>query len=91
MMLFWKKDKPRKRDVFAITAGDYVGQLFNYIKQDGDDYVFLSIPDMKIQRVPKEKFELGKEQEIIEYVEKLPRNIFQVVKKQYEILAKKEH
>lgn len=84
------KRKIKKGDVYAVQTGDFVGQLFNFIKKDGDDYVFLSIPSMEIQRVPEEKFDFAKEHEIIDYVESLPRNIFKVVKAQYEILAKKE-
>jgi hypothetical protein len=89
-MLFFKP-KIKKGDVYAVQTGDFVGQLFNYIEKDGEDYVFLSIPEMMIQRVPVDKFDFAKEHEIIEYVETLPRNIFKVVKAQYEELSKTEN
>lgn len=88
MIFNFLKKGIKKGDVYAVQRGDYVGQLFNYIKKDGDEYVFLSIPEMKIQRVPIEKFDFAKEHEIIEYVESLPRNIFKVVERQYEVLSK---
>jgi hypothetical protein len=83
------KPKIRKGDVYAVQAGDFVGQFFNFIKKDGDDYVFLSTPLMEIQRVPKNKFDFAKEQAIIEYVETLPRNIFKVIQAEYEHQSKK--
>ena len=88
--MFFKKPKIKKGDVYAVQTGDFVGQLFNFIKKDGDDYVFLSVPDIKIQRVPEEKFDFAKEHEIIEFIEHLPKNIFRVIEAQYKILAKKE-
>ena len=63
--------------------------FFNFIKKDGDEYVFLSTPMMEIQRVPKEKFDFAKEQGIIEYIENLPRNIFQVIEAEYQHQSKK--
>lgn len=85
------KKKIRKGDVYAVQAGDFVGQMFNFVEQKGDDYCFLTTPEIKIQKVPIEKFDFAKEHEIIEYVETLPRNIFKVIKAQYEILSKKEN
>ena len=87
-MFFDKKIK--RGDVYAVQAGDFVGQLFNFIKKDGEEYIFLLIPDMKIQKVPIDKFDFAKKHAIIEYVEKLPRNIFKVVQAQYDILSKKD-
>lgn len=84
----FKKKKLKEGDVYAVQTGDFVGQLFNFIKKDGDEYVFLSVPEIKIQRVPIEKFDFAKEHEIIEYIETLPRNIFKVIKAQYEELSK---
>ena len=87
---FNRKTPLKKGDLVAVNSGDFVGQFFVFIKKDGDDYIFLSIPEIKIQRVPKEKFDFAKKHEIIDYVERLPRNIFKVVKAQYEALEEKE-
>jgi hypothetical protein len=83
------KPKIKKGDVYAIQLGDFIGQFFNFIKKDGNEYIFLSTPMMEIQRVPKEKFVFAKEQGIIEYVENLPRNIFQVIEAEYQHQSKK--
>jgi hypothetical protein len=89
MIFNFLKPKIKKGDVYAVQAGDFVGQFFNFIKKDGDEYVFLSTPMMEIQRVPKEKFDFAKEQGIIEYIENLPRNIFQVIEAEYLHQSKK--
>jgi hypothetical protein len=89
MIFNFLKPKIKKGDVYAVQAGDFVGQFFNFIKKDGDEYVFLSTPMMEIQRVPKEKFDFAKEQGIIEYIENLPRNIFQVIEAEYQHQSKK--
>lgn len=87
--MFFKK-KIKKGDVYAVQAGDFVGQMFHFMEQDGDDYIFISTPLMEIQRVPKEKFDFAKDHDIIEYVEKLPRNICKVVKEQYKQIKRKQ-
>ena len=89
MIFNFLKPKIKKGDVYAIQLGDFIGQFFNFIKKDGDEYIFLSTPMMEIQRVPKEKFDFAKEQGIIEYVENLPRNIFQVIEAEYRHQSKK--
>jgi len=78
----------KKGDVYAVQIGDYVGQFFNFIKKQDDQYVFLSTPDIKIVKVPTNKFDFAINNDIVEYVETLPRNIFKVVKAQYDQLSK---
>lgn len=83
------KPKLKKGDVYAVQAGDFVGQFFNYVIQSDKCYCFLSTPLMEIQKVPKEKFDFAVENGIIEYVETLPRNIFKVIKAEYDNQSKK--
>jgi len=83
------KSKIKKGDVYAVQAGDFVGQFFNYVTKSDDCYHFLSTPLMEIQKVPKKEFDFAKEQGIIEYVETLPRNIFKVIQAEYEHQSKK--
>jgi hypothetical protein len=87
-MMFFNK-KLKKGDVYAVQAGDFVGQFFNFVEKKENDYIFLSTPLLEIQKVPKEKFDFAKEQGIIEYVETLPRNIFKVIQAEYQHQSKK--
>lgn len=89
MILNFLKKDIKKGDVYAVQAGDFVGQFFNFIKKDRDEYIFLSTPLLEIQRVPKEKFDFAKENGIVEYVENLPKNIFSVIEAEYEHQSKK--
>lgn len=83
MMNFFKKTHPKKRHAYAITTGDYVGEIFVFIKENGEQYEFLSIPKNINRIVPKEKFEFGLEASIIEYVECIPRSVFKIIKAQF--------
>jgi hypothetical protein len=86
-MIFNIFDKMKKGSVYAVQTGDYVGQFFNYVGRDGNNYFFLSTPTVEIVKVPKEKFDFALDNGIIEYVETLPRNIFKVIKAQYQQLS----
>ena len=86
-MIFNFFSKMKNGSVYAVQTGDYAGQFFNYIKKDSDNYVFLSTPNIKIVKVPKKEFDFGIEHGIVEYVETLPRNIFKVIKAQYQQLS----
>ena len=40
------------------------------------DYIFLSLPDFHIRNVPKTKYDLAMENNILDFRERLPKNIF---------------
>ena len=51
--------------------------------QDKTTYKFLSLPGMEQRDVPKKKFYDGINNKIIEPVEALPKNIYQICAAQY--------
>ena len=51
--------------------------------QNKDNYKFLSLPSMEQRDVPKDKFYDGINNKIIESVETLPKNIYQICEAQY--------
>jgi hypothetical protein len=83
MRKFFKPSHPDKRNTYAITTGDYVGEMFIYIKSTDTHYEFLSIPKNINRSVPKEKFELGLQSNIIEFVERIPRSVYRVIRAQF--------
>lgn len=84
MKIFKTKIKhPDKRNIYAITTGDYVGEMFIFIKSDETTHRFLSIPKNINRAVPKEKFEFGLKADIIEYIERIPRGVYKIVTAQY--------
>ncbi len=72
-----------KRDLYAVQTGDYVGQMFAIVKPTKKFVGCLSIPKMENIEVPVESFDNGRNQDIIKYVEKLPKSVYSVVEAQY--------
>lgn len=84
MKRFFKQpEHPAKRCAYAVTTGDYVGEIFVFIDTTDENYKFLSIPKNINRIVPKEKFEFGLEANIIEYVERLPRQVYKIITAQF--------
>ena len=80
----FKRDKTPKLGVpYAVQGGIYVGEMLVYIEQSNNTFCFLSIPKNIIREIPKEKFFFGVDNNILEEVEKLPNNIYNLLKAQY--------
>ena len=70
---------PRKcniGNIYAITSGDYMGEFFVLMEQTNESNIFLSLPDFHIRHVPKEKYEVGIENKILDFQEVLPKDVF---------------
>ena len=89
MIPFKVKKKLPEGEVYAVQTGDYVGEMWTFVKENNNSYEFLSTPKMENRTTPKDKFDFGKENAIIEYVETIPRDIFKVVQKQFEVNRKR--
>lgn len=83
-MIFLKFKHPKQRYIYAITGGKYLGELFVFMEEKEDIYKFLSLPEMKIREVPKDKFDFGLTEKIIDIVKKIPNDIYKVCKAQYD-------
>jgi len=83
--LFKRKDKvlPKKRQVFAVGTGTYVGEMLVYVKTDTDNHYFLSIPKNINRIVPIDKFNFALENKILEFAADLPKNVYQMCSKQF--------
>jgi hypothetical protein len=75
--------KYRKRDIYAVETGDYVGKMFAVVKLKKDTIGCLILPQMENVDVPIESFDNGRNNDIIKFVEKLPKNVYSVVEAQY--------
>lgn len=65
----------REGNIYGCTTGDYVGSMLIYIEKDAKNYYFLKVPDMVNMSVPKEKFDFGVKNSIIEYIERVPKYV----------------
>lgn len=78
------KKHPHSRCTFAVTTGAFLGEILIFIKQTNDNYHFLSVPNNINRIIPKEKFDFGIENNILQLVERLPKDVHAVTVKQYE-------
>jgi len=77
------KRHPKKKYVYAVTGGKFLGELLVFIESNKENYSFLSLPDMHVREIPYEKFEFGLQEKILDVVEKLPEHVFKTCKAQY--------
>lgn len=75
---------PKNKQVFAVGTGVYVGEMLVYCKKDESNYHFLSIPKMINRSIPIDKFDFAIDNKIAEYVQDLPRKIYNICVKQFE-------
>ena len=73
----------RKRDIYAVEAGDYVGKMFAIVEPKKEAIGCLILPQMENIDVPIESFDNGRNNDIIKLVEKLPKKVYSVVEAQY--------
>jgi len=82
-MIFFKTNHTKQGFVYAITKGTYLGELFVFIETNNNTHLFLSLPDMKIRSVPKDKFKFGLDNKIIDIVQRLPKKVYNICKLQF--------
>lgn len=77
------KNTPKKRLLYAIEGGDFLGEFFLYFEKTNRDYLFLSLPGMFVRKVPIEAFERGINNKILVPYKKLPLNVFKICDEQF--------
>ena len=70
-------------DIYAVHTGTYAGEMLIYIKSKTVDYCFLSIPKMVNRVIPKIIFEHGRNNNILRYVERVPKYVLKTSTAQY--------
>lgn len=83
MFLKFLNKHPKTKLIYAVTGGKYLGELLVFMEAEGDSYFFLTLPDMQIREIPKEKFEFGLKENIVDIVKKIPSYVYKVCKAQY--------
>jgi hypothetical protein len=81
-MLF-KTKHPSVGYAYGVLTGTYVGEMLVFVETTDDVHKFISIPKNINREVPKDKFDFGLDSKIVEPVEKIPKQIFKLLKKQY--------
>ncbi len=78
-----RKAHYKEREAYAVHHGDHAGKMFIVVATAADTVNCLVIPDMENIKVPFQSFERGRNTDIIKYVERLTKDVYNVVKKQY--------
>lgn len=74
---------PRRRFVYAVTDGDYMGEFLVYMEKSDDKYVFLSLPDLHVRHISDDDIQSAINSDVLEVVEKLPSEVYSVCCIQY--------
>ena len=75
---------PKPRYLYAIKNGDYAGHFCAFITSTKEKHIFLTVPNNQKIEVPIKDFEDGIKKGIVDFVEVLPRNVYKVIKAQYD-------
>ena len=89
-MIFKREPEPKQKVPYAVQHGHYVGEMLVYMEKDDKNFYFLSIPKNINREVHKDRFFFGVNNKILEEVEKLPNDIYSLLKAQYFYNKKKE-
>lgn len=71
------------RKIYAVREGAFKGYFFVYISKTDEDYNFLALPENEAVSVPIQEFESGIKNKIVDYIEKLPHNVYEICCAQY--------
>jgi hypothetical protein len=71
-----------------IRSGDRMGELLVMMEENSKEFLFLSYPLNVIRFYDKEKFDFERKSNIIDYIEKLPNQVFKGMLKTYNNLKR---
>tara|TARA_R110002167_G_scaffold98020_6_gene258349 strand:- start:4360 stop:4620 length:261 start_codon:yes stop_codon:yes gene_type:complete len=79
----WFKKKITLGDSYACNTGIHAGKILIYVDSNKSEHGFLSTPNLENLWVPIDQFDLGINEGIIEYVERVPRKVKRTVKAKF--------
>ena len=80
---FKKHKDPLNRNIYVVRSGTYKGEFFVYINTNEEVVNFLSLPNNNPIEMTKDKFDVGLKNKIVELIEKLPYNVYEICQAQY--------
>ena len=72
-----------KRELYACSQGDFVGKTFVVINVENQNVNCLQLPELKNIQISTEQFDVGRNSDILELIEVLPEDVFEVTTAQY--------
>ena len=83
MILKYLSKSKLERKIFAVRQGTYKGNFLVYINKNEEQYNFLMLPHNEAITISKAEFESGLDKKIVDYIEKLPNNVYEICCAQY--------
>lgn len=77
------KKRRLSRGIYAVRQGTHKGHFFVYISTVEDKHNFLVLPYNTTESVNVKEFEEGVDKKIVDYIEKLPKNVYEICCAQY--------
>lgn len=78
------------RNIFFVRHGIHKGEFLVEVDREKDTRIFLALPDKNIHRVESEEVETGLKKKILLVVEKLPRAVYNVCLKEYQLIRSEQ-
>lgn len=82
--MFFKRNDLKLGNSYAVQTGDLAGQIIIYMGNHKIYYDFISVPELLNHRIPKKDFDMGINEGIIEFVERVPRYVRKTAKAKFE-------
>jgi hypothetical protein len=78
------------RNIIFVRHGVHKGEFLVEVAREKDMRVFLGLPDKTVHRVPNEDVEKGLKKKVLLVVEKLPRSVYNVCLKEYQLIQSEQ-
>ena len=76
-------NEPVPQEIFCVNQGKFTGAHFVFINKTWRGYNFLCLPEKVNLFVNKENFQDGIKNKILESIEVLPDNVYQICEMQF--------
>lgn len=79
--------KTFSRNLIFVKDGIHKGCFLVEVDRKDDTRIFLGLPDKEIHEVPDKDVQSGLRNKLLQIVEKLPRCVYNVCKKEYKLIC----
>ena len=74
---------PKSRYIYVVLEGRLKGEWLVKVKEEKEELIFFSLPDKHIRTIKKADFNWGIANKVLELVDVLPKNVYNVCVAEY--------
>ena len=82
--------KSLSRNILFVRHGVHKGEFLVKVDREKDTRIFLALPDKNIHKVEDKEVESGLKKKVLLVVEKLPRAVYNVCLKEYQLILSEQ-